>query len=148
MNIAEKVTCLIKDAVESCGCDLYDVTYRKESDGMNLNITIDKSTDQITVEDCERVSHAVDPILDEADIIPTGYNLNVQSIGLDATIKDDRDFRRNLGKPVEITLYAKQNGRKDFTGILTAWDEGTVTIEDDRVFMRKDIAHIVPHIEF
>lgn len=161
MTVAETVVKLCTAEVEKLGFDLFEVTYKKEADGMNLTLYIESASGEpITLEDCEKVSGTVGTILDSQNLDDgQPYLLNVSSLGLDRPIKTDKDFRRNKGGMIEVKLYSKQDGQKDFTGVLTAWTEETVTIliknekrkeknEAEKVFQRKDIAHIVPHVEF
>ena len=149
-NIADNAKKLCEKIVNDMGYELYDVVYKKEADGMHLTFYIDKDGG-IGLEDCEAVSLAVETILDQANITSdVGYALDVSSLGLDWPIKEERDFKRNQGKVVEISLFAKQDGHKNFVGTLENWTEAHVTIQGTdglmRVFARKDISHIAPHI--
>ena len=143
---SEKLTPII----EGLGYELVEVFYGKQQDGMNLIFYID-SPKGITIDDCEKVHRTIDPILDE--INPTNdahYILSVSSLGLDRPIKTDRDFTRNIEKEIEITLFAKQEGKKIFKGVLKSFDAETVTIENKglKTLERKKIAHVVPVINF
>ena len=146
--------------IEEMGYDVIEVEYAKKSDGMNLTFFID-CDNGISADDCEKVSKVIDPILDE--INPTddqAYILNVSSPGIDRPIKSERDFKRNLGKEIAITLFAKQDGIKLFEGKLVQFDENSVTIqptfskkakklsEGQITIQREKIAHIVPIIKF
>lgn len=141
----------INPIIENMGYKVIEVEYAKKSDGMNLTFFIDKE-EGIKIDDCEAVSRAIDQPLEELN--PTGdesYVLSVSSPGIDRPIKTDWDFNRNMGKEIEITLFAKINGKKKFTGILKSYDENVVVIsnDDNEVnFERKKIAHIVPVIKF
>ena len=133
------------------GYELLEVSYQKLADGMNLIFTIDADT-PITIEDCEKVTKAIDPILDELN--PTDdkpYILSVSSPGIDRPIKTERDFKRNMGKEVEITLFKKLDGEKKFVGTLESFSQTQVTIlQKDKplTINRELIAHIVPVIKF
>lgn len=141
----------LKPVIEQAGYELVEVTYQKEVTGMNLVFTID-SDNGVTIDDCEKVHKLIDPILDELN--PTDdkpYILSVSSPGIDRPLKTDRDFKRNEGKEIEITLFQKLEGNKKFVGTLKAYDASTVTIEDSDkalTFDRAKIAHIVPVIKF
>lgn len=141
----------LKPVIEQTGYELVEVAYQKEVTGMNLVFTID-SDNGVTIDDCEKVHKLIDPILDE--INPTDdkpYILSVSSPGIDRPLKTDRDFKRNEGKEIEITLFQKLEGKKKFVGTLKAYDAKAVTIEDgDKTltFDRAKIAHIVPVIKF
>jgi len=91
MSITDKIAELCRPTVESLGVMLYEVTYGMEEDEMALTIFIDKP-EGISLDDCERVSKAIDPIIEEADLIEAFYNLNVSSLGIDhpSKIKGDK----------------------------------------------------------
>ena len=140
----------LKPVIENLGYELVEVFYGKMQDGMNLIFYID-SEKGITIDDCEKVHRAIDPILDELN--PTNdahYILSVSSLGIDRPIKTQRDFERNMGKEIEITLFSKLNGKKNFKGKLIAYDDKQVVIEDKEIlkFDRPAIAHIAPVINF
>ncbi len=141
----------ISPIIEALGYEVVEVEYQKKVDGMNLAFFID-SKDGITVEDCEKVSDAISDALDELD--PTQgetYLLNISSPGLDRPIKNHKDFLRNEGKMVEVTLYKQIDGKKKFVGVLKDYTDSDVTIYiDDKpfVFKHSDVAKISPVIEF
>ena len=67
-GVVGAVAKIAEPLVESLGYFLWDVEYVKEGADMYLRITID-SEEGITIEDCEKVHRAIDPLLDEADPI-------------------------------------------------------------------------------
>ena len=95
---------------------------------MNLTIFIDIPRG-VTLDDCEIVHNAVNPILDEADPISDAYVLNISSPGLDRPFKKQRDYERNYGREVEVKLYAPYMGKKIYEGVLKEKAEHTVTVE-------------------
>lgn len=143
----EKVT----PVIEQLGYEVVEIEYAKKSDGMNLTFFIDNDNG-IVIEDCEKVSRAINDLLDE--INPTDdqpYILSVSSPGLDRPIKSDRDFKRNMGKQIEVTLFAKVNGKKKFEGELTDYNQDgfTIKVKDEEIsFNKQQVAHIVPVIKF
>lgn len=142
---------MARPIVENLGYELVEVKYAKGLSGMELTLFI-YSQNGISLDDCEVVSKAVDEPLDVLN--PTNdepYSLNVSSLGLDRPIKDQNDARRNIGSKVEVKLYAPQNGKKNFEGILASFDSETFTIEtesDTNTFKYADIALCKPIIEF
>ena len=153
MAVKDDVFALLEAPVAELGYELIEVTYQKQYGNMTLTLFIDCDKEGgVGLDDCEKVSRLVDPILDEAD--PTkgaAYHLNVSSPGLDRPIKTERDFRKKAGTEVEVGLYAPKDGVKKLTGILTAWDEDTVTFTvkgKEIKFNKKDIAVIKPVIVF
>ena len=135
---------LVQPIVDANSFELVDVEYVKEGSNWYLRIYIDKPGG-ITIDDCEIVSRALSDILDEKDFIEDSYILEVSSPGLSRPLKKDKDFQRNLEKEVEIKLFKPFEKRKDYSGVLKAFDADTVTVEEDGreiVFNRSDIALI------
>ena len=141
MAIAEE---LLKDQSE---IELVDVEYVKERDWY-LRVFIDKAGG-IEIDDCQALSERLEKVLDEKDIIRDSYILEVSSPGLDRQLKKPRDFVREQGKKVDVTLYAPVDGTKEFTGVLEGYDEDakTVTI-DGKAWPLEKISVIRLHIDF
>ena len=120
----QKAEELITPIVEANGFELVDVEYVKEGGTWYLRAYIDKEGG-ITVDDCEIVSRAFSDRLDAEDFI---------------------DDKRSMGKELEIRTYRAIERNREFYGILTAYDDNSVTIlEEDgteRVFQKSDIALI------
>ena len=128
-KITETVSQLAEPVVAQAGCTLWDVEYVREAGTWYLRIYIDKESG-VSINDCEEISRALDPILDESDPIPDSYVFEVGSAGAERELKRPRDFEQFMGSDVEIKLYQPLNGSKSFVGKLTAYsDDGTVTIE-------------------
>ena len=85
-------------------------------------------------------------MLFRSDYISDAYILEVSSPGLTRPLKKENDFKRSIGKVVEIKTFVKINGAKEFEGVLKAYDDATVTIEfedeTEVTISRKDISMI------
>lgn len=141
---------LLSPIVEQAGFELVDVEYVKEAGSWYLRGYIDKPGG-ITVNDCEAVSRIFSDRLDEDDFIEDSYIMEISSPGLDRPLKKEKDFARSVGKEVEIRTYRPIEKQKEFSGILTAYDDNSVTVEEDgnlRAFEKKDIALIRLKIDF
>lgn len=124
--------------------ELVDVEWVKEAGTWYLRAYVDKEGG-ISVDDCEVVSRRLSDWLDKEDFISESYILEVSSPGLGRPLKKDKDFARSIGKDVDVKLYRARDKRKDFTGVLKAYDKDTVTIEEEGkelVFERGEIALI------
>ena len=143
----------LSKVIDDLGYELYDVTYNKAQNGMNLTLYIVKNDNlPVTIDDCELVHRTVDPILDEID--PTNgesYYLNVSSLGLNRPIKTDKDFKRSIGQDVVVKLYVQENNKKEFVGTIKSFNEENVTFvtdSDDLVIKRSNIASCKLDIKF
>lgn len=128
-SVADKVYDLVKDTVESCDVMLWDVRFVKEGASHYLRIFIDKP-EGISINDCTDVSHAVDPVIDEADPIDCSYYLEVCSPGIDRELSRPHHFEYGIGKEITVKLFKAIDGKKEFTGTLKSYD-GSIVIELD-----------------
>lgn len=126
-NSAEKVYELIKDAVAAEGVELWDVRFLKEGASWYLRVFIDKP-EGISIDDCTNVSHAIDPIIDEADPIDVSYYLEVCSPGIERELTRHRHYEESVGKTVRLKLYKAYDGKKELTGTLENVGEDSVTL--------------------
>lgn len=144
-QIAEKVASLVKEAVENEGVSLWDVRFLKEGAEYYLRIFIDKPGG-VSIDDCTKVSRAIDPIIDKADPIDKSYYLEVCSAGLTRELTRDEHFDFYLGKEIEIKLYKALNGSKTRKGVLSETDKNYVTLMIDgksEKFDKKDISKAI-----
>ena len=128
-KVSEIVLDAITKPVTELGYQIVDVIYEKKPTGMNLTVTIDSKAG-ISLDDCERVHHLIDPILDEVD--PTNgasYILNVSSPGLDRPIKTDEDLARNIDEVVECNVFVKVEKLKTLIGKLVSFNAELVTLD-------------------
>ena len=152
-KITELVAELAAPAVEAAGCVLWDTEYVREAGQWYLRLYIDKLEGDVDILDCEAVSRKLSDLLDEADPIEGSYTLEVGSAGAERALKRPSDFQRFLNSPVLVKLYRNQDGRKEFAGTLTAYDEATgdvtVTVgKQELTFAKKDVALVRLRVEF
>lgn len=128
MKITEQVRAFSEPVVQRLGCELWDVEFVREGGEWFLRLYIDKDGG-VSINDCEAVSRAIDPILDEQDPIEQSYRFEVCSAGLERVLKRPSDFERFLGADVLVKLYRPKNGVKEFPSVLKAYEDGSVTVE-------------------
>ena len=128
MKVTEIVTQFAQPIVEEKGCSLWDVEYVREGSDYILRLCIDKEGG-VDIADCEAISRAVDPILDERDPIPGSYQFEVCSAGLERALKRPEDFQRFLGSPITVKLYRPHNGLKEIPAVLRGYEDGKLTVE-------------------
>lgn len=148
-NTVEIVSDIVRPIVEGMGLTLWDVRFEKEGASWYLRVFIDKEGG-VTIDDCENVSRAVDPLIDEADPISQAYYFEVSSPGIGRDLVRPWHFDRYLGQEIELRLIRGENGQRDFMGALVRHDPESVTIqvgEEERSFAKKDCAFIRLHEE-
>ena len=150
MKITETVRQFAEPVVQAHGCSLWDVEYVREGADWFLRLYIDKPGG-VDINDCEAISRAVDPILDEKDPIPDSYSFEVCSAGLERTLKRPRDFQQFLGSPVTVKLYRPWGGLKELPAVLRGYEDGKVTVEMGKetiTFEKSQVALVRLRVEF
>ena len=150
MKITEQVWQFAEPLVKENGCSLWDVEYVREGGEWFLRLYIDKEGG-VDIDDCENVSRAVDPVLDEKDPIPESYRFEVCSAGLERQLKRPSDFERFRGEPILLKTYQPKNGTKEFPGVLAGYDNGAVTVDMNGTpltFEKTEIALVRLRVEF
>lgn len=144
----------IEARVESLGFELVDVETAGSKTRPILRLRIDRpdSTEQsgVSLDDCARVSRAVEAFLDEREDLGERYVLEVSSPGVERPLVRARDFERFAGREVSIkTAHAIGERGKRIDGVLlglSADDRVEVKVGDDVVAIaRNDIrkAHLL-----
>ena len=128
MEVIERVKEITRDYIETRDIEIVDITFRRESAGLVLRVLAYKPQG-ITVSECEDLNNFLSEALDKEDVIQDRYLLEVSSPGLDRPLKTDMDFKRVMGKVLEITTYEAIDGRKAHDGALIGMDKENVVIE-------------------
>ena len=129
----EEIEQALVPIAQDIGVEIYEVVFRQ---GKNPSLTIFLDTEKeggIDLDTCEKFHNAADPVLDDLD--PTfgqPYTLNVSSPGLDRPFKKDKDYLRNIGKKVEVKLYAPHKGEKFFEAVLLEYDSAAANVTLDK----------------
>ena len=155
-NVVALVTPIAERVAKELGYIVWDIDYVKEGTGWFLRIDIDLGTEMeldkecIDINDCERYSRAIDPILDEENPTLDAYTLEISSPGVEREIKTDFHLEYSLGETVRVRLYAPLNGFKEYIGELLRYDSESVTLDVDGevTIPRKSIGKMNIYFEF
>ena len=133
--------------VEELGVTLWDVEFEKEGGQYMLTVTIDRDG-HTDIDDCEKLSRAIDPLLDAKEFasLPP-YTLCVSSAGIARKLKAPEHFQAFLGSEIEVRFYRPIAGSKMAVGVLKEYDSetGSITLDQDgtvTVFEKKDVAAV------
>ena len=150
MKVTDLVAGLALPIVEKHGCELWDVEYVREGSEYFLRLYLDKEGG-VDITDCEAVSRAMDPILDEKDPISGSYRFEVCSAGLERALKRPTDFERFMGSAITVKLYRPRNGLKEIPCVLRGYADGRVTVEAGKetiTFEKSEVALVRLRVEF
>jgi ribosome maturation factor RimP len=139
--LPERVERQIEAIVTSEGLELVHIEYRKQGHGYLLRIDIDKEGG-VMIEDCELISHQVSAFLDVDDVVPSEYELQVSSPGLDRKFYKPSDYRKFIGRLVRVRTSKAIRGLHVIVGRLKEYDGEMIVVTDP--VMKKDPDYIVP----
>ncbi|MCI5676239.1 MAG: ribosome maturation factor RimP [Clostridia bacterium] len=150
-NIPETVRALAEPVAATLSLSVWDVEFVKEGSRQVLRITIDKEGG-VTIDDCEAMHRAMDPVLDEADPIATPYYLEISSPGVERELRTDAQLSAFVGATVRVRLFAPAAGTRNYQGeLLTPGTGGEIRIrnaEGEFSFPRASVAKINTVFEF
>lgn len=137
-----KIAAPVADAM---GLEIWDVRYEKEGGSWYLRIFIDKPGG-VNIDDCERFSRTVDPLIDEADPIDGSYLFEVSSPGIERELSRPEHFSRYIGQMVSVRFIRPLGGRRDYLGTLEGFENGNVRLRledgESLCFERRQAAHV------
>ena len=129
-NIEQRVYELIEKKIQELGYELYDVEYLKEGKEYHLCIYIEKNG-IMEIADCEKVNNAIEPILDDVDLIKEQYFLEVSSSGLEKKLRKLEHYEKQIGNKIEVKLFNKIDNKKVIEGILSKVENDCIELQED-----------------
>ena len=128
-GLAARVASVVEASLMAAGFRLVRVKVTGEA-GCTVQIMAERPDGQMSVEDCEAVSHLVSPLLDVEDPIGRPYRLEISSPGIDRPLVRRADFARWAGHRAKIELSLPIAGRKRFNGVL-------IGVEGEEALLRR-----------
>ena len=129
-KIEDSLERLAEPICREFGTYVYETEYKKEGGSYYLRLFIDKD-EGVTIEDCENVSRALNPLLDTEDLVKEAYIFEVSSPGMDRVLSRPWHFEKVMGEDIDIKLFAPLNGKKEICGILRSFEGNTICIDSD-----------------
>jgi ribosome maturation factor RimP len=127
-------TCLataITPALEAMGYELVRIAVLGR-DRLTVQVMADRADGmQMTVEDCEAISHQLSAQLDVEDPLPGAWTLEVSSAGIDRPLTRVKDWNRFSGHLARVETQIPLDGRKRFSGIVLGADDTAARLRLD-----------------
>lgn len=122
----DKIEEIIKPVIESLGFEIEYIEFVKEGQGNVFRVVIDKPGEKLWVEDCEKVSHAIEDLVDKN--IPSEYTLEVSSPGLERQLKNIRLYNKYKGQRIHVKLFKKMDNLKEFEAVIEDVDSNNENV--------------------
>lgn len=143
-QLTDKVESAIMQNIKDKGLELEYTEYVKEGENNIYRIVVDKPSENVTINDCEELSRAVEDIVDKYINAKNGYVLEVSSAGLERELKNIRLYNKYIGYEVKVKLFKKVNDKKEIQGELIKVDNNSIVLKgntQDIEIELKNIAH-------
>jgi ribosome maturation factor RimP len=124
---ARRVAELVEPVLADLGYRLVRVRMTGH-DGRTLQIMAERPDGTFLIDDCERATRAISPLLDVEDPVTGSYMLEVSSPGIDRPLVRPEDFERWAGHEAKIEVQTPIDGRRRFRGVLEGFSEGEVRL--------------------
>ncbi|MBI4412006.1 MAG: ribosome maturation factor RimP [Deltaproteobacteria bacterium] len=131
-SVTQKVADLVAPIVAEEGLELLDVVWTFENGRNVLRLVLDKEGGTVGLADCQRVSHAVEDIIEVENIVPARYDLEVSSPGINRSLKQKKHFEQVVGKVIRVKTRVPLNNRQNYKGLLKSVNETELVVEIDR----------------
>ncbi|MEY3431103.1 MAG: hypothetical protein RIS53_1, partial [Bacillota bacterium] len=128
MSLIEKIEMLIKPPILSLGLNLFEVTLTLEQGEKFLRVLIEKPQGRIGLQEIIQVTQLISPILDQADIIPEHYVLDVASAGVEHPIHLD-ELPQYIQRFVYLHLMHPFEGENMLEGKLIEIQDEQIQLE-------------------
>ncbi len=128
MKLDASIETLITEIVEEKGFELVEVKYFSAGGKTVLRIFAD-GDNGILLNDCAAISRALSERLDEIDFGKNAYTLEISSPGLDRPLVTAKDFKRIIGKNVQLRLRDESKKNSKVGGTLLSVEDDLLTIE-------------------
>jgi ribosome maturation factor RimP len=119
-DTVKRILAIVAPIVAEEGCELIDVALATEPGQRILRVFIDRP-EGVKLEDCARVSHAIEDVIEVEGRVQGRYHLEVSSPGLDRPLRVPAHFDRVVGRVVRLTTQEPLHGRRNFKGVLKGW---------------------------
>lgn len=141
----ERVRELAEPLAEALDLEVLEVAISGPGGRPLIRVTVDASpsdTIGVDVDDVAALSRRLGEVLDEQDVMPGAYTLEVTSPGADRPLRAQRDFARNIGREVRVLGREGSDAPAEVTGTLVAVDEDRVTLDVEGSQVQLDLADL------
>jgi ribosome maturation factor RimP len=128
-RIRAEVRRLAESLAPALGVEVVEVVFHRAGRFTLLRVDIDRpGVAGVTLSDCQHMTEALGPALDEIGLLESRYNLEISSPGLERPIRSDDDVRRNTGRRVVVETSEPVAGRRRLEGSLLGLEEGALRL--------------------
>ncbi|MBD2186537.1 ribosome maturation factor RimP [Pseudanabaena mucicola] len=123
-----QISQIAEEVASPLGLEVVDVVLHTNKNPVVLRVDIRNPNQNTGLDDCERMSRALEPTLDAIDLIPQAYVLEISSPGAERHLEGDREFVAFKGFMVNVFTTVPHDGKQTWTGHLVSRNDTQVAI--------------------
>ncbi len=123
------VNALAEPIAKELGLSIWDVRFVKEGASWYLRIFIDKEGG-VSINDCEKMSRAINKPLDDLNPIDQSYFLEVCSPGIERELSRPEHFEKMAGREVCVTFFRPIDGMREVIATLVGLRDKSIVLAD------------------
>ena len=127
--LTERLQQVIAPVLEDIQAEFVELDLVRASGQIIIRLLVDKPGTGINLGECALINRRLGEIVEEQNIIPDRYVLEVSSPGIDRPLTAKSDFARNSGKLVKLFLREAVNGKIEWDGVIRNVTETEVSVE-------------------
>jgi ribosome maturation factor RimP len=127
-SVVERVWHIAEPLVTEYGMEIVDIDYRREGRGSVLRFYLDRVEGGVTIDELTTMSRRIGHVLEAHDVVPSRYLLEVSSPGINRRLRQPDHFRRYIGKRVRVRILERNDGRREFVGLLRAVESAGIVV--------------------
>lgn len=131
-KLISEVVKIIEPIISEEELKLYDIAWTFDQGRKILRIMVEGEEKQVTIDDCARLSHSIEDVIEVKGLIPERYDLEVSSPGLRRPLKKEEHFKRVLGKIIRVKTKTPIDGRRNYKGVLKRIEGSQFVVEVDQ----------------
>ena len=141
-TVKDEVTRRAEALCEALGLELVEASVKACNETLQIQVFADLPSGGIGLEACTELNHRLDRELFEEMNLGNDYTLEVSSPGLDRPVKTFADCRRSIGREIHFFLREQVEGKREWTGIVTAVRATEVIVQTKKGEILIPIDHI------
>ena len=129
-GLEQRLSEMASRCLAELGLELYHLEFRPSGSRSMVRLFIEtrEHTGGVGLEDCARASRRLGEILDEEDLLPAAYTLEVSSPGLDRALHTPEHYGRFAGHTARVTTFQPIDGRRHFSGRIVSCDSRSLRL--------------------
>ncbi len=146
--VIPQILSLATPIAERLGLEVVNAVFHTHHNPPVLRVDVRNREQDTGLNDCEQMSHALEAVLDEVELLAGTYVLEVSSPGISRALSSDREFIAFKGFSVLVSAHAPIEGSQAWLGQLVKRDETAVYLNQKGrtiVLPREAIAKVELH---